>query len=70
MPSAFKEQCDEGLRSVKFKCKSMSKGHRRWIQRFIRNPKRIFNPPWGMAGSFEEAMTLNSVLKDGGKFIM
>lgn len=48
MPSAFKEQWDEVLRSLKFKCQSMYKDYRRWIQRFISNPKRVFHSTRGM----------------------
>lgn len=65
-----KEQFNEVFRFVKFKCKLMQKGYRRWIQRFIRNFKRGFFFIWGMEESFEEVMILNLVLKDGGKFVM
>lgn len=48
----------------------MYKGYRKWIQRLIRNPKKVFYSTWGMKKGFEEAKTLNSVLKDVEKFIM
>lgn len=48
MTTAVKEQCDEVLRSLKFKYQSVYKGYRRGIQRFISNPKRGFHSTRGM----------------------
>lgn len=42
----------------------------RCIKRFIRNPKRDSNSTWGTEENSEEAMTLNSFLKNGRKFVI